>query len=507
MPELVCCSSDSFIDSVFTRLRLSWFRGAIQNYTSMKGYIAMKTFELFVGIDASKGKADAAIYKVPRDRNLKPSFLRKRITFKFVKSDVNQFLSVVRSHADQNCTKVTYAMEVTGIYASNLYEFLLTNLSDNEDVRYLNTQYVNGWRESHHIPKSDPLDAQTIAQVLLDGDKVLEVNKHFYEQKNGYTDLKTLIHRYYQVKKNLTQETNRLINHCDRHFPELQYIFEPKSAVFLAILSAYPTTYDIINASKDEVFDIAYEASKHRCTMDKIDKLFDLCNDTLITAESNDSVKEVTRSLLSNIESIKDDIKSIEALMKDSVIDNNLIEILTSIPGCGFITAVTILAEIIDIKRFSSADKFVAYIGICPNHKRSGSSVDTVGKISKRGSKYLRHAIYMIAEFARRHNPVLKHFFEKIKNGYKKRHKLAVIAVANKVARYVYTMIKHQRIFVIEHNSLMQLPEETRNTFFNNITTHVDPKSRKQIYNYTDENGEIIEFSYKSKMTDELAVA
>ncbi len=242
----------------------------------------MKTFELFVGIDASKGKADAAIYKVPRDRNLKPSFLRKKITFKFVKSDVSQFLKIVRSHVDQNCTNVTYAMEVTGIYASNLYGFLLSNLSVNENVRYLNTQYVNGWREAHHIPKSDPLDAQTIAQVLLDGDKVLEVNKHFYEQKNGYTDLKTLAHRYYQVKKNLSQETNRLINHCDRYFPELQYIFEPKSAVFLAILSVYPTTYDIINASKDEVFNIASEASKHRCSMDKIDNLFELCNDTLI---------------------------------------------------------------------------------------------------------------------------------------------------------------------------------------------------------------------------------
>lgn len=465
----------------------------------------MKTFELFVGIDASKGKADAAIYKVPRDRNLKPSFLRKKITFKFVKSDANRFLKTVRSHVDQNCTKVTYAMEVTGIYASNLYEFLLSNLSADEEVRYLNTQYVNGWREAHHIPKSDPLDAQTIAQVLLDGDKVLEVNKHFYEQKNGYTDLKTLVHRYYQVKKNLSQETNRLINHCDRYFPELQYIFEPKSAVFLAILSVYPTTYDIINASKDEVFNIAFEASRHHCSRDKIDHLFELCNDTLISAESNDSVKEVTRSLISNIKSIKDDIKSIVKRMKDDVVGNDLIEILASIPGCGFITAAAILAEIVDIRRFPSADKFVAYIGICPNHKRSGSSVDTVGRISKRGSKYLRHAVCMIAEFARRHNPVLKHFFERIKNGYKKRHKLAVVAVANKVARYVYSMIKHRNIFLIEHNSLMQLPEETRNTFFNSITTNVDPKSRKQIYNYTNENGEIIEFSYKSKMDAELS--
>ena len=50
----------------------------------------------------------------------------------------------------------------------------------------------------------------------------------------------------------------------------------------------------------------------------------------------------------------------------------------------------------------------------------------------------------MIAEFARRHNPVLKHQFERIKNGNKKRHKLANIAIANKIARYIYSIMKKQ---------------------------------------------------------------
>ncbi|MDF9824812.1 transposase, partial [Breznakia sp. PM6-1] len=127
---------------------------------------------------------------------------------------------------------------------------------------------------------------------------------------------------------------------------------------------------------------------------------------------------------------------------------------------------------------------------------KSGSSVDTHGKISKRGSRYLRHAIYMIAEFARRHNPVLKAHFEKIKNGNKKRHKLAVTAIANKVARYVYSVLKTGTKFVISYEQLMLLNEETQTTFFTNISTEIPRNTRKQIYSYSDINGEIFDFIY-----------
>ena len=102
----------------------------------------------------------------------------------------------------------------------------------------------------------------------------------------------------------------------------------------------------------------------------------------------------------------------------------------------------------------------------------------------------------MIAEFARRHNPVLKHQFERIKNGNKKRHKLANIAIANKIARYIYSIMKNESSFVILHEHIMRLPEETRNTFFNSISLDFPENTRKQIYQYSDINGEIHKFVY-----------
>ena len=75
-------------------------------------------------------------------------------------------------------------------------------------------------------------------------------------------------------------------------------------------------------------------------------------------------------------------------------------------------------------------------------------------------------------------------------------HRLAVIAVANRVARYIYSIMKNKSSFVITHESLMKLPEETRNTFFNSISLDFPSNTRKQIYRYCDHYGEVHQFVY-----------
>ena len=276
----------------------------------------MKNFNLYVGIDVSKGKADAAILQVSELRSVKPKFLRKKLSFKFVKSEVLSFLETIRKYSlDSNCIHTYFALEVTGIYSINVYNFIKENCLNNEEIHQLNTDFVSKWRESHNIPKSDPLDAQTICSIIGTDDNVKYVSDNVFENKKGYQDLKALIHRHFQIKKLHSQEINRLIAQCDCYFPELQYVFEPNSAAFLAILSSYPTTHNIINASKDEVFYVAYQATKHRCSMDKIDKLFEYCNDTLVPHVS-DHIKLIIIDIVENIKSIRTQIKALEKEIK-----------------------------------------------------------------------------------------------------------------------------------------------------------------------------------------------
>jgi len=465
----------------------------------------MKNYNLYVGIDVSKGKADAAILQVSDSRSVKPKFLRKKLSFKFVKSEVLSFFETVRKYStNPECNHTYFALEVTGIYSSNIYNFIKENCNDDEEIHQLNTDFVNRWRESHNIPKSDPLDAQTISTIIGTDDDVKYVSDIVFENKNGYQDLKALVHRHFQIKKLYSQETNRLIAQCDCYFPELQYVFEPKSAAFLAVISSYPTTHDIINADRLEAFKVVYDATKHRCSMDKIDKLFEYCEDTLVPHVS-DYIRTVIRNLVDNVLEIRTQLRLIEKQIRQLASIFPVYELLLSLTGCGPITAATIIAETGDISRFKNADHYVSYSGSSPRNKRSGKSVEIMGKISKKGSRYLRHALYMIAEFARRHNPVLGHLFERVKNGNKKRHKLAVIAVANRIARYVYSIMKNKSSFVISYESLMGLPEETRNTFFNSISLDFPKNTRKQIYQYYDENGEVHRFVYTSEIAESIA--
>lgn len=87
-------------------------------------------------MESSKGKTDAAILKVSDRRSVKPKFLRKKLSFKFVKSEVTSFLETVRSYSDDNCTSICFALEVTGIYSTNVYNFIKDSLNDNESTNF-----------------------------------------------------------------------------------------------------------------------------------------------------------------------------------------------------------------------------------------------------------------------------------------------------------------------------------------------------------------------------------
>jgi transposase len=84
------------------------------------------------------------------------------------------------------------------------------------------------------------------------------------------------------------------------------------------------------------------------------------------------------------------------------------VQLLTSIPGIGFITAVVLLAEVADITAFASARQLVAYAGLNPQQHRSGSSVHKRTRLSKRGNARLRAALYLPAVVAKRRNPLLQ---------------------------------------------------------------------------------------------------
>lgn len=115
-------------------------------------------------------------------------------------------------------------------------------------------------------------------------------------------------------------------------------------------------------------------------------------------------------------------------------------KLLRSIPGIGVTTAAVLVGHIGDIRRFSSAEKFTAYIGLDCRVHQSGTSVRGKGYISKRGNNYLRHMLYCAAFIGRQKNPALKEYFERktLKEGM--HYTKALVAVERKLAHIIYAV-------------------------------------------------------------------
>ena len=105
------------------------------------------------------------------------------------------------------------------------------------------------------------------------------------------------------------------------------------------------------------------------------------------------------------------------------------------------IAAATILAEIGDINRFKSSSALVAFAGIDPTVRQSGEFSSTHNHMSKRGSPYLRHAIFLAATTCSFHNSPLNAYYKK-KREQGKHHLTATGAVARKLTTVIYAVLR-----------------------------------------------------------------
>jgi transposase len=121
-------------------------------------------------------------------------------------------------------------------------------------------------------------------------------------------------------------------------------------------------------------------------------------------------------------------------------------DLLVSIPGIGKLTAARLLAEIGDIRSFEDAPQLAAYAGLNPKGARSGSSVRKKSRISKEGRAFLRYILYMPALVARRCNPIIQAFCDRL--ALRKLPQMAIIAAAmRKLLHLVFGVLKNQQAF------------------------------------------------------------
>jgi transposase len=130
------------------------------------------------------------------------------------------------------------------------------------------------------------------------------------------------------------------------------------------------------------------------------------------------------------IEEIENEINSIM---------NKVHSPITTIPGIGVRMGAMILAEIGDFSCFDSADKILAYAGLSPSTYQSGKLTSTYSHMEKRGSRYLRYAIFNATKYVCNWDPVFGAYLAK-KRAEGKHYNVAISHAAKKLVRLIYAM-------------------------------------------------------------------
>lgn len=155
-------------------------------------------------------------------------------------------------------------------------------------------------------------------------------------------------------------------------------------------------------------------------------------------------------SIMTVLGTITAEIKAVEHMIRDHIDHHPDLKaqstLLESIPGIGVATISRLLAFVGDVHRFSDAKALAAFVGLNPTVHQSGSSVRGKSRLSKKGNATIRKALYMPAIVARRYNPIIKEFAQRLKKAGKS-NMLIIGAVMRKLLHIIYGVLKSGKPF------------------------------------------------------------
>ena len=379
-----------------------------------------------VGIDVAKDKHDCFIM------NSEGEVLADVFTIQNSMDGFLHLLQKIRSCSSPQ-DKLKVGLEATGHYSYNILGFLL----DNGLATYvLNPLHTNLYRKSLSLrkTKTDRVDARMIAAMLMSDVGLKPYTDTAYHNE----ELKSLTrYRFDKVRERaqLKQSVSRLV--CIL-FPELEKLVPSLHlASVYALLDEFPGAKQIAGAHLTRLKTVLSDASRGhygRDTAVEIRKAAMSSIGSLMPAKSLE-----LRHTIRLIRELDDEIDEIEAEIR--VIIDELHSPITTIPGIGYRMGAMILAEVGDFSRFNSPDKVLAYAGLSPSTYQSGPLTNCYAHMEKRGSRYLRYAIYNATKYVCHWDPTFAAYLAK-KRAEGKHYNVAISHAAKKLVRLIYALEK-----------------------------------------------------------------
>ena len=377
-----------------------------------------------VGIDVSKDKHDCFIM------DSEGNVLADVFT---VTNDQMGFdrLYCVLCSAAQDLSKVKVGLEATGHYSYNLLGFLL---GKGLLTFVLNPLHVNLFRKSTSLrrTKTDRVDARTIAAMMLSGIALqpYSVTSYHNEQLKSLTR-----YRFDKVRERakLKQSVSRLVTIL---FPEMEKLVPSLHlASVYALLLEMPSARQIADCHLTHLTHLLATSSKGHYNRSSAEMIREAARHSIGISMPAKSLE--LQHTIRMIHELDSEIPEIEAEIKRMM--DALDSPLLVIPGMGFRMAAMILAEIGDVSRFDSPDKLLAFSGFSPSTYQSGKMDNAYAHMEKRGSKYLRFALYQAAKYVSRWDPNFAAYLEK-KRSEGKHYNVALSHVVKKLVRLIFAL-------------------------------------------------------------------
>ncbi|MBR5945404.1 MAG: IS110 family transposase [Lachnospiraceae bacterium] len=379
---------------------------------------------IYVGIDVAKDKHDCCILGSEADK-LFPVF-----TIPNNKLGFDELYEKIFSVTDDKA-EIKVGLEATGHYSLNLLGSLIDK---GLPTCVINPLHTNLYRKGLSLrkTKTDKVDAGSIAMMLMT-DKTL---KPYSDTSYHSEELKSLTrYRFDKVQERAKLKTSvaRLVNIL---FPELEKLVSSlHMASVYALLSELPGASYIADCHLTHLIYILETASKGRYGRDMAIIIRDASRDSVGSEMPAKSM--VLKHTIHLIEVMTDEIDEIEASIK-SIMDTSGSPIMT-IPGINYRMGAMILAEIGDFSRFSNADQILAFAGLSPSTYQSGQLESSYSHMEKRGSRYLRYALFNATKYVCHWNEEFGNYLAK-KIGEGKHYNVAVSHAAKKLIRTIYRM-------------------------------------------------------------------
>ena len=405
--------------------------------------------DFIVGIDVSSEFSVVAM--------LEPngSLIRKPFRIDHNPAGFNKLLGILKKEEERLKQKPIYFVESTGIFHLPLFFFLKSN-----DLKgfVLNPLCVHSTKNFDlRKVKNDSKDAEAIARLA----KYQKV-KYSLVPEPQILALRMMAREYYSLSDMLTELKNRLCTDLYLLFPGYLSVFaNPFGKASLELLKAYPSPRLVAGADPDVLAQMISSASRKGMpwAYKKVNLLLEISQLALSMPMDFSILSSKIRFHLDGIQSLQSSLDGLILQLKDMIAsadfpdkERRYIDLLDQMPGCGFLTAVTLIAEIGDFSKFNSPKAFTAFFGIDPSVNQSGKFNGDRNKISKRGTRFGRRVLFTVALASIRTsrngdpiNAILRAYY--LKKCESKKKKVALVAVMHKLLHYIFAVLRDEKPF------------------------------------------------------------